>query len=324
MRILITGGTGFVGSHLIERLKQGGQHELHALGREAEWPRRTAPVAANATLHCADMTKRGRVEQAIQDIRPEWVFHLAGYANTGRSFHEPEQAWIGNWLCTFNLYEAIAQSGLTPRILFVSSGLIYGGGGPATANRPITEDEPLQPASPYASSKAAADLLSYQVACYPGLDVVRVRCFNQIGPLQAPDYATANFARQVAAIERGLQAPVLATGDLSGQRDLTDVRDMVRAFVLLMEAGQKGEAYNAGSGVTHSMQSILERMLRLTAVPVEVRQRLDPARRTDAAVARADFRKLREATGWAPEFTLDHSLADLLDYWRKQPNEALT
>jgi GDP-4-dehydro-6-deoxy-D-mannose reductase len=175
----------------------------------------------------------------------------------------------------------------------------------------------LNPASPYAASKAAADLLSYQVTCHPGLDVMRVRCFNQIGPRQSADYATANFARQIAAVELGLQAPVMETGDLSGQRDLSDVRDLVRAFVLLMKHGKSGEAYNAGSGATHTMQTVLQRLLSLTRQPIEVRQKIDPNRRGDTAVSRADTSKLRQATGWSPEYSLDASLGDLLDYWRR-------
>jgi GDP-4-dehydro-6-deoxy-D-mannose reductase len=316
MRTLITGATGFVGSHLVECLRQAGEDDLHGLSRQADWPAGAEHLAGQAVLHVADLTRPHEVEDVLRSIRPERVFHLAGYANTGRSFHEPELAWADNWQATFHLYQALARLGLGARTLFVSSGLVYGN--PPGADHLFAETDPLYPASPYAASKAAADLLSYQVTCHPGLDVVRIRCFNQIGPRQSPDYATANFARQIAAIERGRQPPLLECGDLSAQRDLTDVRDMVRAFVVLMEAGKTGEVYNAGSGTAHSMQAILDRMLALTGAPIEVRQRLDPQRRVEASVTRADNRRLRETTGWTPEFSLDRSLADLLDYWRRQ------
>ena len=315
MRILITGATGFVGGHLVERLNDG-THELHGLSRRAAWPSEWAHLEGSIPLHAVDLSRPDQIESLLQALRPEWIFHLAGYANTGKSFREPREAWAGNWQATFNLYEAIAKVGIEPRILFTSTGLIYGNADDGAGEQICRETDPLYPASPYAASKAAADLLSYQVSCHPGLDVVRVRCFNQIGPRQSPDYATANFARQIAAIEFGNQEPLLETGDLSGQRDLTDVRDMVRAFISLMREGKAGAAYNAGSGTTHSMRSVLERMLAMAKVPIDFRERIDPARRADTAISRGDIAKLQTATGWQPEFSLDRSLGDLLDYWR--------
>jgi GDP-4-dehydro-6-deoxy-D-mannose reductase len=267
-------------------------------------------------FHAVDLERPEEVGDVLKSVQPDWLFHLAGYANTGKSFREPAQAWAGNLQATLVLYEAIARIGLRTRVIFTSSGLVYGS--PSNGDHLCSETDPLNPSSPYASSKAAADLLSYQVTCHPGLDVVRVRCFNQIGPRQSPDYATANFARQIAAIEKEQQPPVLETGDLSGRRDLTDVRDMVRAFVLLAEKGKRGEAYNAGSGVAHSMQTVLERMLAKARKPIEVRQRFDPLRKAESAVSRANIQKLTNATNWTPRYSLDHSLADLLEYWRNK------
>ncbi len=255
MRILITGATGFVGGHLVERLRQDGGDELHGVSRQADWPPGAEFLTGKAVLHVADLSQPHEVEDILARVRPERVYHLAGYANTGKSFHEPERTWADNCQATLNLYQALARLGLSARVLFVSSGLIYGN--PPGVEHRLVETDPLAPASPYAASKAAADLLSYQVTCHPGLDVVRIRCFNQIGPRQSPDYATANFARQIAAIERGRQAPLLETGDLSGRRDLTDVRDMADAFVRLMEDGQKGEARQCrfGNGDFHASRS---------------------------------------------------------------------
>ena len=314
MRILITGITGFIGGHLVERLRQEKLDDLHGASLRGSWPPEWQHLNGQAALHTIDLSKADGLVPLLGDLRPEWIFHLAGFANPAKSFHEPAKAWEDNWRTTFNLYEAVSVCRINPRILFVSSGLIYGN--PA-ADQPISETDLLCPASPYAASKAAADLLSYQVSRHPGLDVMRVRCFNQIGPRQAPDYATANFARQIAAIETGRQPPLLETGDLSSKRDLTDVRDLARAFVLLMKSGKAGEAYNAGSCCAYSMQSILERMLALSRIPITVRQNIDPNRRADTAIARADNRKLRESTGWTPEYSLERSLAELLDYWRQ-------
>ena len=250
----------------------------------------------------------------MADARPDWVVHLAGYANTGKSFHEPDQCWADNLDATRSLYDGILQARLTPRVLFVSTGLVYGEAD--DPGRACDERTVFKPASPYAASKAAADLLSYQYGRTAGLDVLRVRLFNQIGPRQSADYAVANFARQIALAEAGRQRPLIETGDLSAQRDVTDVRDMAAAFVALRTQGSRGEAYNAGRGQTVRIQELLDRLLALARVKVEVRQTVDAGRKTDTAVTRADTAKLRLATGWVPQHTLDQTIADTLDYWR--------
>ncbi len=317
MRILITGATGFVGGHLIERLVGDGEggHELHGLARHAQWPNQLFHLSGAVILHSADLNDGDQILDILQSANPEWIFHLAGYANTGASYREPEEAWLSNWGGTFHLYEAIARWGGKPRVLFTSTGLVYGN--PKGGEQSCRETDPLCPASPYASSKAAADLLSYQVTCHPGLDVVRVRCFNQIGPRQSADYAAANFARQIAAIEKGKQSPLLETGDLSGKRDLTDVRDMARALIVLMRDGRTGEVYNAGSGAASSIRTVLDTLLAMARVRIEVRERVDVNRKREASVSRADVSKLQAATGWRPEYPLEETLADLLGYWRR-------
>jgi GDP-4-dehydro-6-deoxy-D-mannose reductase len=313
MRILLTGITGFVGGHLAEALAAAGGHALAGVSRDGGWPPGLAHLAGVAELHPADLLDGPRVEEVLRAVRPDWLVHLAGYANTGRSFREPDRCWRDNLDATRGLYDAVARSGLRPRILFVSTGLVYGE--PDEPGTACDERTTFKPASPYAASKAAADVLSYQATRSPGLDVVRVRLFNQIGPRQSADYAVANFARQLAAIEAGRQDPVIDTGDLSAERDVTDIRDVVAAFPLLLERGRTGEAYNAGRGETFPVRDLLDRLLRLGRVRVEVRERAD-ARRADTAVTRADARKLRAATGWAPRIPLDQTLADTLDYWR--------
>lgn len=317
MRILITGITGFVGGHLTEALRAEGGHTLVGLSRAPDWPGLLSHLAGAAELHVAELLDAARVEAIVRAARPDWVFHLAGYANTGRSFREPDRCWSDNLDGTRALYDAVHRAGVRPRILFVSTGLVYGD--PEGAEQDCDERTVLRPASPYAASKAAADLLSYQYTRSPGLDVVRVRLFNQIGPRQPADYATANWARQVAAAEAGRQPPVIETGDLSASRDLTDVRDVVAALRLLIEKGRTGEVYNAGRGRTWRMQEVLDRLVALATVRVEVRPRVEPGRRADTAITRANARKLREATGWQPRYDLDRSLADILDFWRGNP-----
>lgn len=314
MRILITGITGFVGGHLVESLVPAG-HTLFGISRRGSWPTHLAHLARYATLLPGDLADTSSAEAVLTQSRPDWIMHLAGYANPGRSFQEPDRCWHDNLTATRSLYDAVARSGLRPRILFVGTGLIYGE--PDEPGTACDEKTVLKPATPYAASKAAADILSYQYTRSPGLDIVRVRLFNQIGPRQSPDYAVANFARQIAAAEAGKQPPVIETGDLSSRRDITDVRDMVTAFPLLLEKGIRGEAYNAGRGETYQMQDLLDRLLALARVRVEVRQRPEPTRKADTAVTWADTRKLRAATGWMPRIPLEQTLADILDEWRQ-------
>ena len=176
-------------------------------------------------------------------------------------------------------------------MLFVSTGLVYGE--PDRPSGACDEHTTLKPASPYAASKAAADLVSYQYTRSAGLDIVRVRLFNQIGPRQSADFAVPNFARQIAAAEAGQQPPVVETGDLSARRDITDVRDIVAAFPLLLEKGVTGEAYNAARGDSYRIQDLLDRLVALSRVPIRVNQAVEPGRRADTAMTRADVRKLR-------------------------------
>lgn len=312
MRILITGITGFVGGHLVETVVAAGGHAVSGISRDTKWPATLAHLQTHAELHSADLLDPAALDAVLARVRPEWIVHLAGFANTGASFKEPDACWRDNLTVTRTLYDAVARSGLRPRILFASTGLIYGD--PDEPGRACDEFTTLKPASPYAASKAAADLVSYQSTRNPGLDIVRIRLFNQIGPRQSADYAVANFARQIAAIEAGKQAPRIETGDLSAQRDLTDIRDTVRAFPLLLEKGISGEAYNSGRGETFSMQSILDRLVAMAKVKVDVVQKAD--RKADTAVTRSDAAKLKRTTGWEPQIGLDDTLAAILAWWR--------
>jgi GDP-4-dehydro-6-deoxy-D-mannose reductase len=314
MRILITGVTGFVGGHLVEHLAAAGGHALFGLSRKGEWPAGLTHLAPHAALLAADLSDPAAAEKAVRDSRPDWVVHLAGYANTGGSFREPDRAWNENLTATRVLYDAIIRAGLRPRVLFVSTGLIYGE--PDEPGGTCHERTTLKPASPYAASKAAADLVSYQYTRNAGLDIIRVRLFNQIGPRQSADFAVPNFARQIAAAEAGKQAPVVETGDLSARRDIADVRDMVAAFPLLLEKGLTGEAYNAARGESYRIQDLLDRLVAMSRVPIRVDMKAEPGRKADTSITRADVTKLCAATGWAPRVPLDQSLADVLDYWR--------
>jgi GDP-4-dehydro-6-deoxy-D-mannose reductase len=311
MRILVTGATGFAGGWLVETLLARGA-EVVGLSRRAVWPPEWGHLTGRAPVRACDLTDAAALEALLREVRPEQIYHLAGYAQVGRSFEEPDAAWSGNLTATRSLYDATGRWGGRPRILFVGSGLVYGD----ASNRPQNERCLLRPGSPYAASKAAADLLSYQAARWPGFDVVRARPFNHIGPRQSPRFAVAHFAKQAAEIQRGLRPPVLETGNLSPRRDLTDVRDTIAAYLLLMERGRTGEAYNVGTGQAVSIQTVLDRLLALVGQKVEVRQREELVRARDQAVVRADATKLRRETGWAPRYSLEQTLTDTLEYWR--------
>jgi GDP-4-dehydro-6-deoxy-D-mannose reductase len=306
MRILVTGITGFAGGHLAEAVLDASAGEVWGISRHGKAADDCPFPADQVRWACCDMTDRPRLTDFIGQAQPDQIYHLAGYASTARSYGEPDAAWQANLTSTRNLLEAVMASGLQPRILHVSSGLVYGE--PRSADQLVNEDMPLRPVSPYAASKAAADLAAYQVGQAAGLPIIRVRPFNHIGPRQAPDFA---------AIEAGRQVPVMETGDLRPRRDLTDVRDMARAYMLLMKHGVPGEVYNAGSGSALSMEEVLDRLVVCSKVRPEIRQKTDPARVREAAALRADCSKLSKATGWAPRFSLDQTLADTLEYWRK-------
>jgi len=316
MRILVTGATGFAGGHLVEALLAAGGARVVAVARQPVWPDVWGHLAGHVELRGCDVRERSKLEAILRDARPEQIYHLAGYPHVGRSFQEPEAAWEGNLTATRSLYDAVHRWGGRPRILYIGSGLVYGES--RTEEEGCSETCLLRPDNPYAASKAAADLMSYQYTRHPGLDIVRVRPFNHIGPCQSSQFAVPNFARQLAAIERGRQPPVLETGNLQPRRDLSDVRDVVAAYVLLIERGRTGEVYNVGSGQAHSIQSVLNRLVTLSGVAVEIRSKASLVRKTDAADVRANAEKLRRETGWTPRFTLEQTLSDILAYWRGQ------
>lgn len=316
MRTLITGVTGFVGGHLVESLRSEPGQQLFGLARTSDWPAAWSHLAGTLPVHAADLLDGAAVERVLREVRPDRVFHLAGYANTGKSFREPDECWAVNLTGTRTLYDAILRTELRPRVLFASTGLVYGD--PDVPGQPCNELTTLKPASPYAASKAAADVMSYQYARTTGLPVIRVRLFNQIGPRQPADYAVANFARQISAIEAGKMPPVLETGDLSAHRDLTDVRDMVVAMRLLIEKGTPGEAYNAGRGRTWQIRDVLNMMLAMSNVAIRVEEQRGTSRQGDTNITYASVAKLNVLYRWQYQFDINQSIRDVLEDWRNR------
>lgn len=314
MRILVTGVTGFVGVHFAESAADHPGVEVHGLSRRSQWPAGLSHLAATISLHSADLLDDDSVAGVLRAVRPSHILHLAGYAQTGQSFQDPDAAWQGNLIATQALYRAVEEWGGRPRIVYVSSGQVYGKADPPGTS--ADENAALKPVSPYAASKAAADLLSYQVTCHPGLDVVRARPFNHCGPRQSADFAVAHFARQIAAISSGTTDPTLETGDLTACRDLTDVRDVIDAYWLLLQGGRTGEVYNIGTGTSVSMESVVRMLGDLAKTQFEIRRASRRMRPADPGVTLCDAAKLKRELNWSPRFAIQETLASLLEYWR--------
>jgi GDP-4-dehydro-6-deoxy-D-mannose reductase len=290
VRIWVSGAGGFVGTHLAPHLEAGG----HAL------------VAVD---HEVDVRDPAAVERSIAAAQPEAVVHLAALASVVRGLEDPALAARTNALGTLHVLRAVARVAPSARVLLVSSGEIYGAGGEA----PHDESAPLAPTTPYARSKAAADLLG---ACFAdrGLDVVRVRPFSHTGPGQSDSYVAPSFARQIAEIEAGRRAPELRVGNLDSIRDVLDVRDVVDAYRRLLDRRVPAGVYNVARGSGVAVREILALLLSLSRVEPVVR--VDPALWRPASAAVGSAERLRRATGWQPRVALGDTLRAVLDHWR--------
>jgi GDP-4-dehydro-6-deoxy-D-mannose reductase len=314
MRALVTGVSGFVGGHLAEHLVEAGDLVV-GLSSSGRWPERLAHLGRNVRIEACDLADVAEADLSglIARKRPEVVYHLAAQANPQASVADPRGTWALNLGGALNLLEAVKASGVKPRVVLVGSGVCYGN--PAPEFLPVTESCPLRPNNPYAASKGAADLLGVEHFLAHGTDVVMVRPFNHAGPRQSSAYVLSALARQVAEVEAGKAARV-EVGNLDVVRDFTDVRDVVRGYRLLAENGSAGEIYNLGTGVGVRLSDALAALAAQAGRPVEVH--VDPARvrPVDQPLLVADPSKLRAATGWAPRFSIDRTLADMLDDWR--------
>ncbi|HEX7168030.1 MAG TPA: GDP-mannose 4,6-dehydratase [Acidimicrobiales bacterium] len=296
MRALVTGGRGFVGRWLCAHLEQSG-HEVTATGEEV------------------DVTDAGRVRDFVAKLAPDAVFHLAGQAHVGRSWDDPTGTFSVNAVGTVGVLDAARSLPSPPRVLVVSSSEVYGHIDPD--DLPVRETTPVRPVSPYAASKAAAEVAAQQAVRAYGLPVVVVRPFNHIGPGQSPTFVVSALAKRIVEAER-TGSKELAMGNASPRRDLTDVRDVVRAYVLLLERGEPGEVYNVCSGDDIAIGDLAERLVRISGVDLTVAPDTVELRASDLPVLRGDPSKLRAATGWDREYDLDRTLADVLAYWREQ------
>ncbi|MFQ6059293.1 MAG: GDP-mannose 4,6-dehydratase [Anaerolineae bacterium] len=314
MRALITGIAGFAGSHLAEHLLAQTDWEVWGVVHRRD--ENIAHLRPQLHLLQGDLTDGQWVREMLREVRPDLIFHLAAQSHVPLSWQDPWGTLETNIRAQVNLLQGVVQLNLEPRILIVGSNEEYGLIAPQEL--PVKETNPLRPDSPYGVSKVAQDLLGLQYHLSHGLQTVRVRPFNHIGPRQREHFVAPAFAKQIAEIEAGLTPPIVRVGNLSPQRDFTDVRDMVRAYHLALSLGEAGEVYNIGSGQPRSVQELLDTLLGLSQTAIRVEQ--DPARfrPSDVPISYCDASKFHARTGWQPQIPFEQSLRDVLDYWREK------
>ncbi len=317
MRVLITGITGFAGSHLADFLLA--EHpDVEVFGTK-RWRSPTDNIdhlGDRIGLVECDLKDANAVRQVLSDIRPQRIFHLAAQSFVPTSWTAPSETLTNNILSQTNLFESMRSLELDARIQIAGSSEEYGLVHPDEV--PITEANPLRPLSPYAVSKVAQDLLAYQYFRSYGLQAVRTRGFNHTGPRRGEVFVTSNFAKQIASIEAGLREPILRVGNLSAQRDFTDVRDIVRAYWLALDKGRSGEVYNLASGRAVTIQELLDMLLSLSQADVQVQVDPERLRPSDVEILIGDASKFRSETGWQPQISLEQTIEDLLNYWRER------
>lgn len=316
MRALITGITGFAGSHLAELLLA--EHPDVEVFGTYRWRSRMDNIEHLRTrvkLLEADLRDYTSTYNALDRSRPDFIFHLAAQSFVPSSWTAPNETLTTNVSGQTNLFEAIRALHIDPVVQIACSSEEYGLVLPDEV--PIKETNPLRPLSPYAVSKVAQDYLGYQYFQSYGLKAIRTRGFNHTGPRRGQVFVTSNFCSQVAAIELGMQEPVIRVGNIEAIRDFTDVRDMVRAYWLAVNHGKPGEVYNIATGHGIRIREMLDRIIALANVEVKIEVDPERLRPSDVEILIGDSSKFRADTGWEPRVPFEQTLRDLLDYWRR-------
>lgn len=305
---LVTGATGFAGTHLMRELERTTSWDLVGLSQRAR------PITGRATLLTCDLLDAELVHRVFERWRPTIVVHLAAQTYVPKSFASPATTLTNNILAQLHVLEACRALDQSPLVLVVGSSEEYGHVSPDEL--PITERQPFRPGNPYAVSKVTQDMLGLQYFLAHGLRIVRVRPFNHCGPGQSDRFVLANFARQVVEAELERIEPVILTGDLSAERDFLDVRDVARAYRLAIEHGVPGEVYNIASGRSYAIGTLLDKLIALGRASVTVRTDPTRLRPSDTPRVVGDASAFRLATGWEPAISIDQSLRDIVADWR--------
>jgi GDP-4-dehydro-6-deoxy-D-mannose reductase len=319
-QVLITGITGFVGSHLADLLLEKG-YKVYGTYRWRSPLDNISHIKDKLNLIQADLSDARSMDVAVKQANPDYIFHLAAQSYVLASWVMPAQTIQTNVVGQVNLLEAVRKADINPVIHIAASSEIYGLVHPSET--PIKETNPVRPLSTYGVSKLAQDMLGYQYFKSYGMKIIRTRAFNHTGPRRGDVFVTSNWTKQVAEIENLKKEPVMYVGNLHSKRDFTDVRDMVKAYLLAVEKGTPGEVYNIGSGKAIQMSELLKMILSLSKEKIRVEQ--DPARMrpSDVDVLVCDCTKFHEATGWTPKIKFEQTLKDLLDYWRSRTFEQI-
>lgn len=307
--VLVTGAAGFVGSHLIERLEKEPAQVVAWLRPDTE------PLFAGTRVvwHAVEMQDRDAVVAALEAFRPSEIYHLAGVPHVGDSWAHVHDTFAGNVLATHHLFDGLRRLRLSPRVLITSTAFVY-----APQNRAIREDDEIRPNSPYGTSKLGQEMVAQRAWADDGIPALVARSFNHVGPRQAPSFVASSIAKQIAEIEAGKRAPTLLMGNLESERDITDVRDTVRAYQLMMASARPGVPYNVCTGTPVRISELVTLITSKARVPITIERDASRFRPNDTPLVLGDCSQLVRDTGWSPEIPLDRTIEDLLAYWRTQ------
>ena len=315
-KILITGASGFVGSHLVDYLALNLNNILFGTSFSKNGSNNLSENKKKIELLEVDLRNEEEVFDLVDKVKPDIIYHLAAFTSAADSFKSPRETVLNNIACQINIFEAMRKSGLlNSKTLVVASAEVYGS--VRKEDMPMDEETPLNPTNPYAVSKLAQDFLGRQYFLSYGLKTVRVRPFNHVGPRQSPNFVVSGFAQKIVEVEKGKREPLLPVGNLEAKRDFTDVRDVVRAYSLLMEKGEFGEVYNIGSGVSYKISEILNKLLSFSNAKIKIESNQSLFRPIDDPELVCDASKLIKLTSWKPEIPIEQTLKDTLDYWRQ-------
>ena len=310
MKALIIGAAGFVGKYLLAHLSETYPWQLYA----TKLPQEDIQFD-HATILDLNILEKEDILHTLKEIQPDYIFHLAAQSSVALSWKKPALTVDINIKGCLNLLDAIREADLSPKILLIGSGEEYGH--ISSENIPVSEGTLPRPGNIYAATKVCQNMIGSIYAQAYHMDVMLVRAFNHIGPEQAPAFVVSDFCKQVAEIEKGNSEPVIRVGNLSAKRDFTDVRDVVRAYGLLIQHGQAGETYNIGSGHAIAIQELLDRILQLSNSNITVETDVNKLRPVDVPIIEADISKLQACISWKPEIPLDKTLLETLNYWRQ-------
>jgi GDP-4-dehydro-6-deoxy-D-mannose reductase len=307
-RVLITGGTGFVGTHLVRFLKPSSSKIAVLSSGHIKSCREEGVAYYELDIRGAD-----EVHSVVREFKPTRVYHLAGISAVDLSWSNPRLTFEVNVLGTYNLFDAAMSLPSPPKILNVSTAQVY-----APSCRVLTEASPVGPDNPYAASKAMAELLLVQYRKSARGGVITARSFNHTGPGQPSNFVLPSISRQFAEMQAGLRPPKLTVGNVNVRRDFTDVRDVVHAYVALLDKGRTGEVYNVCSGTAVRLMDIIRKFQATCGTNVNFENDPALARSNDVPQVVGDPAKIRKETGWSPQVTLEETIRALLHYWRQK------